>query len=246
LDSSSAYSSRIVQDRESSICFVMQRRVMGAPRYDPSMRMESMLHDAAAPSSLADNPWFAVGLPLGIAVIGLAGTIVVLVVQTRTRAREIRDDRAAAVAREKRDREEDLRRERTDAYEDIIAEVARYAEAMNATTRGKLPGEHISYPSQAQLRRALGKLTTRMGDPELFELCLASLQYGVKLPAEQFVGVLGTIQERLDFWFVGKRSLEDTKAALTSDIAHYATGKMPPAEGPLPPGAAEVFGPRFD
>src|SRR4051794_5192630 len=101
------------------------------------MGMEIVMLAATEPPRLADNPWFAVGLPLGIAVIGLAGTIVVLVVQTRSRGREIREERAEAAAREQRDRDEVRRRERTDAYEEIIGEIARYAEAMNLVTKDK-------------------------------------------------------------------------------------------------------------
>jgi len=212
------------------------------------MRGMSIGHGlASAPERLGDNPWFAIGLPLGIAVLGLAGTIIVLVVQTMSRSREIREAREENAARELRDREDRLRVERADAYEDIIGEFAAFMSAFNAHMKalkaaGALrAGDRFVYPDGSGMIRALARLTTRMQSPELFEASSNCLQWGKQLPAQQYPTVIGTLQERLDLWYVNRRTLAETLEAMEFDRQHYEKGEMVPTHGPVTPGAREIF-----
>ncbi len=182
---------------------------------------------AASPETLPVDLWLSLGLPLGIALIGLAGTLSVLLVQLHARKIEIRADRD--------DRAEEARALAIEGIVDAIAEharvlgdeIARYKK-LNAD-----PATRITYPSNFDVKRALSRLTTRAHERRLTDASYEFLRHAMKLSLADQPMVYGILQERLEFWLTGERSLETTLQIMAADAAGFAQGKLPETTEPL-------------
>lgn len=184
------------------------------------------------------NSWLSIVLPLGIAVLGLAGTIAITFIQLRARRKELQDDRAerasiALVAREERERDS-----RASAIEDIVSEIAAHATVLSETIASHErshanPEMRVAFPSNFKVKRAVGRLTTRAHERRLTDASLEMLRHATGLSLAEQPFVYGILQERLEYWFTGERTIDETVAIMASDADLFKVGKMPPMSDPL-------------
>jgi hypothetical protein len=218
---------------------------------------------AFAPEKASDPvsaAWVTGSIALAVGVASAVTTVLVTWLTLRARSRDLAKDReaaekrwvdeqAAARDREERDRVEAHRIERAEAYEDIIHELAAFTREVNAEIARVRPiweasGKPVAfkYPNHTGVLRALSKFTTRMGLPEMFEATSKCLQWGRELDALNYPSVVGILQERIDLWFVERRSLDETLALLALDAESYGRGELPPSDGDMPPSVKQAMG----
>lgn len=186
----------------------------------------------------AKNPtdvslWLALGLPIGIAIIGFTGTLGVMFMQLRARRVELqidRDERASVADNARIEREQDRR---AIALEQIIAEIADHAttlgEAIRSYDSANLsPDARITFPSNFRVKRAVAQFTTRARERRLTSATLNFLAEAMHLTLNQQPYVYGILQERLECWFTGESSIETTLQLLKEDAECFSQGNLPP------------------
>ena len=178
------------------------------------------------------NLWLSLFLPLGIALIGLAGTLSVMWMQLRARRLELQADRDERVSEAKAAQVEHDRDARASALEDIMAAIVDHATALGDLILGSEieqlgREETMRFPSNFQVKRALARLTTRANERPLTDAALGYLKDAMNLTLHEQPLVYGILQERLEFWFTGERSVSETIQKLNSDAASFRAGHIP-------------------
>jgi len=179
------------------------------------------------------NIWPLVILPVGIAVIGLAGTLGVTALQLNARRKELQDERDERVALAAEAERLRVVEARADAVEQIVSEIAQFAHTLSAEIK-RLESEgypsetKVTYPSNFSVKRAISRLTTRASERRLTDAALTFLRDAGSLSLNEQPFVYGILQERLEYWFTGERSLDETINALAEDGAGFRAGQLPP------------------
>lgn len=131
------------------------------------------------------------------------------------------------------DRADQLRQRREDVHESITAAISEHAGAYaNVIRQAKQMDSHagqlVARPPRAQLVRTLSQLVNRLGEQELYSDVIGMLAAGDRyVSITDSPKVLGILQERLDFWFLGRRDTTETRRHLRADAEGMAVGVLP-------------------
>ena len=201
-------------------------------------RLNAFASLVSAANAADPSIWLTVALPLGIATLGLAGTISITQIQLRARRRELQDDRAERAAIAVDQRAERERDSRANAIEDIVSEIAAHAAALNESIRAHEeantnPDRPVRFPSNFKVRRALSRLTTRARERRLTDASFEMLRWASHLTLAEQPFIYGVLQERLELWFTGERTIELTIERMATDAELFKAGKLPPTSDPL-------------